>query len=109
VYHLTEQGEQVLHALLREFPVELAGNDREFQTRFAFFHLLDEASRLAILKTRRTVLLERLQHRQQAQTALAGVCEQPQATYAHSLLELQIRQIQQEVEWIATHIQEVQQ
>lgn len=109
VYHLTNQGKEVLHTLLRKFSADLAGNDREFQTRFAFFHLLDEASRLAILKTRHAVLLERLQHRQQALEALALVCEQPQATYAHSLLELQIRQIQLELEWIATHIQEVQQ
>ncbi len=108
VYHLTEQGEHVLHTLLHEFPAQLAGNDREFQTRFAFFHLLDEASRLAILTTRRAVLLERLQHRQQALEALAGVCEQPQATCARSLLELQIRQIQQELEWIATHLEEAQ-
>ena len=108
VYHLTEQGKEVLHTLLREFPADLAGNDREFQTRFAFFHLLDEASRLAILTTRRAALLERLQHRQQALEALAGVCEQPQATYARSLLELQIQQIQRELEWISTHIQRVQ-
>jgi DNA-binding PadR family transcriptional regulator len=108
VYHLTEQGQELLHTLLRDFSAELAGNDREFQTRFAFFHLLDEASRLAILKTRGAVLLERLQHRQQALEALKLLCEQPQATYAHSLLDLQIRQIQQELDWIATHIQEVQ-
>lgn len=108
VYHLTEQGEHVLHTLLREFPAQLAGNDREFQTRFAFFHLLDGASRLAILTTRRAALLERLQHREEARSALAVVCEQPQATYAQSLLELHIRQIQQELEWIATHLEEAQ-
>src|SRR5215471_909917 len=55
VYHLTERGKDVLQALLREFSPDLARNDSEFQTRVAFFHLLDPSERLAILKTRREV------------------------------------------------------
>jgi DNA-binding PadR family transcriptional regulator len=105
VYHLTERGKDVLQALLREFSAELARHDSEFQTRVAFFQLLDPAERLAILLTRREVLEQRLQHRQQA---LALTHDYPQATYTHSLLEFQLRQIHQELEWIATLIQEVQ-
>jgi DNA-binding PadR family transcriptional regulator len=105
VYHLTEQGKEVLRTLLREFSPELARSDSEFQTRVAFFHLLDPADRLAILKTRREVLEQRLQHRQHALTLAR---EQPQATYVHSLLDFQLRQVQQELDWIATRIQEVQ-
>ncbi len=105
VYHLTERGKEVLHTLLRDFSVDLARNDSEFQTRVAFFHLLDPAARLAILMTRRDVLEQRLQHRQHA---LALAREHPHITYAQSLLDLQLRHIQQELDWIATHIQEVQ-
>ena len=105
VYHLTERGKDVLHALLREFSPELARRDDEFQTRVAFFHLLDPDARLAILETRREVLEQRLQHRQQA---LALAREHPHATYVHRLLDFQLRQVHQEVEWIATLIQEVQ-
>jgi len=105
VYHLTERGKDVLQALLRDFSPDLARHDNEFQTRVAFFHLLDPAARLAILMTRREVLEQRLQHRQQA---LALAREYPHITYAHSLLDLQLRQIQQELEWMATLIQEVQ-
>jgi DNA-binding PadR family transcriptional regulator len=105
VYHQTERGKEVLHALLRDFSPDLARNEDEFQTRVAFFHLLDPAERLAILMTRRDVLEQRLQHRQQA---LALAREHSDIIYAHSLLDLQLRQIQQELEWIATLIQEVQ-
>ena len=105
VYHLTEQGKEVLRTLLRDFSPDLARHDSEFQTRVAFFNLLDPADRLAILLTRREVLEQRLQHRQQA---LALAREYPHATYVHSLLDFQLRQIQQEVEWIATLTQEVQ-
>ena len=105
VYHLTERGKDVLHALLRDFSPELARSDSEFQTRVAFFHLLDPGDRLAILQTRREVLEQRLQHRQQA---LALAREHPQATYVHRLLEFQQRQVHQELEWITPLIQEVQ-
>jgi hypothetical protein len=102
---LTEQGKDVLQTLLRDFSPDLARNDSEFQTRVAFFSLLDPAARLAILLTRRDVLEQRLQHRQHA---LALAHEHPQATYVHSLLDFQLRQVHQELEWIATLIQEVQ-
>jgi hypothetical protein len=105
VYHLTERGKDVLHALLREFSPELARNNNEFQTRVAFFQLLDPGDRLAILLTRRAVLEQRVQHRQHA---LALVRDYPHITYAQSLLDFQLRQIQQELDWIATLIQEVQ-
>ena len=104
VYHLTERGKEVLHALLRDFSFDLARNTSEFQTRVAFFHVLEPAERLAILLTRRAVLEQRVQHRQHA---LALAQEHRQATYVHSLLDFQLRQIQQELDWIATHIQEV--
>jgi len=105
VYHLTEQGKDVLQALLRDFSPDLARHESEFQTRVAFFHLLDPGDRLTILLTRREVLEQRLQHRQHA---LALAREHPHATYVHSVLDLQLRQIQQELEWMATLIQEVQ-
>jgi hypothetical protein len=105
VYHLTGQGKDVLHALLCEFSPDLARNTNEFQTRVAFFHLLDPADRLSILLTRRGVLEQRFQHRQDA---LALARENVHITYAQSLLDLQLRQIQQELDWIATLIQEVQ-
>jgi len=105
VYHLNERGKDVLQALLRDFSPDLARNDSEFQTRVAFFHLLDPDERLAILLARRGVLEQRLQHRQHA---LTMAHEYPHATYVHSLLDFQLRQVHQELEWIATLIQEVQ-
>src|SRR5262249_9078273 len=104
VYHLTERGKELLQALLREFSPELARHDEEFQTRVAFFQLLEPAERLAILLTRRGVLEQRVQHRQQA---LALARDYPQDTYVQSLLDFQLRQIHQEVDWMATLIQEV--
>jgi DNA-binding PadR family transcriptional regulator len=105
VYHLTEQGKDVLQGLLRNFSPDLARHDDEFHTRVAFFHLLDPAARLTILLTRQEVLEQRLQRRQQA---LALAREYPHITYAQSLLDFQLRQIHQELDWIATLIQEVQ-
>jgi hypothetical protein len=105
VYYLTEQGKEVLRTLLRDFSPDLARTDSEFQTRVAFFHLLDPVERLAILLKRREVLEQRLQHRQHA---LALAREHPYATYVHSLLDFQLRQVQQELDWIAALIQEVQ-
>ena len=105
VYHLTERGRDVLQTLLRDFSPDLARHESEFQTRVAFFHLLNPAERLNILKTRRSVLEQRLQHRQHA---LALAREHQQDTYVNSLLDFQHRQVHQELDWIATLIQEVQ-
>jgi len=104
IYHITERGKEELLALLRDFGADLARQDNEFQTRLAFFHLLDPDARVAILHTRQAVLRQRLLHRQQAR---ARASEQAELRYALGLLDFQQQQIQQELDWIAALLKEV--
>ncbi len=56
VYRLNGRGEEVLHDLLVDFGRAQAASDSEFNTRVAFFDLLDTDERLAILDARDAAL-----------------------------------------------------
>src|SRR5215471_16446535 len=58
LYELTERGIELLHAYLRDFGPEQAGNEAEFFTRVAFFDLLEVPERETIL-TKRLAYLQR--------------------------------------------------
>ena len=81
VYHLTEQGKDVLRTLLRDFSPDLARSDSEFQTRVAFFHLLDR-NRHAMRELHDTVedLAEHFDVHERVQAAVRAAECAPQRT-----------------------------
>jgi DNA-binding PadR family transcriptional regulator len=106
IYQITDRGLEVLQDLLQDFPLDLARLDSEFQTRVAFFHLLDPRSRLTILTTREEVLRQHLLYVEQSQKLVSR--NNPQFFYVTRLLSFQQQQIQQELAWIAALMQEVE-
>jgi len=98
MYTITDRGEGILQGLLRDFPADLAQSDSEFYTRVAFFHLVDPATRRAILSARRDVMSRRLGHIK-ASLELVGEAH-PQYAYVTRLLNFQLGQIQGEIDWI---------
>jgi DNA-binding PadR family transcriptional regulator len=106
IYHITDRGWEVLQVLLQDFPPDLARLDSEFGARVAFFHLLDPHARLTILTTRAEVLREHLHHLEQSRTLINE--NSPQFFYVTRFLAFQQQQLQQELAWLATLIQEVQ-
>jgi len=99
VYRLTDRGETTLHALLRTFTPELARDEAEFLTRVASFHLLDEPTRLRILRTREVVLQGHLAHHEDLLRETERV-----AHPGGGVLQFKMRQIEQELAWIAALI-----
>lgn len=103
IYHLTERGTEVLQALLREFTPELAGNDAEFYTRVAFFHLLEPKARLEILTTRADRVADKLAHLREMRT-LAGEGERHH--FARRVLQFHEQQTHHEIDWLHELIEE---
>lgn len=105
VYRLADWGIEVLQEMLKEFPRETAADDAEFRVRVAFFELLDPASRMEILSTRRLVLEERLGHLERASTTAAGgsgadPAEDERHPYVPRLMGFLGSQIRRELNWI---------
>ena len=98
IYSITDRGIEVLQQLLLDFPSDLAHQSSEFETRFAFFHLLDREARHTILATRRKALQSHLQHLKQIKFGMHA--DTPTYPYASQLLEFRQQQILQEVSWI---------
>ncbi|HEU5376410.1 MAG TPA: PadR family transcriptional regulator [Ktedonobacteraceae bacterium] len=109
IYHLTERGVELLHASLRDFPLEQAASDAEFFTRVAFFAVLEVKERPAILCTRLTSLktgLEYLEGLQQLVETQACAPIVPTLTNAQRILAFQTRRIRDEYAWIASWLEE---
>lgn len=111
IYQLTEHGVELLHASLRDFPLEQAASEAEFFTRVAFFDVLEVEERQAILRTRLTYLktgLEYLEGLQQL--AETEVCTPivPTLTNAQRILAFQTRRIRDESAWITSWLKELQ-
>jgi len=105
IYSITDRGLEVLQDLLQDFPADVASNDNEFGTRVAFFHLLEPHARLTILTTREDVLRQHLLYLEQAQKLINK--NNPQFFYVTRFLSFQQQQLQQELAWLATLMQEV--
>jgi DNA-binding PadR family transcriptional regulator len=103
IYQLTERGTEVLQALLREFTPGLAGNDAEFYTRLAFFHLLEPEARLEILTTRAAMVAGKLAHLREMST-LAG--ESEAMSFARRVLQFHEQQAHHEIDWLRELIEE---
>jgi DNA-binding PadR family transcriptional regulator len=104
VYHITDRGTEVLQQLLLDFSMEHAHNDGEFGTRVAFFHLLDVSARRLILSMRIEVQQRRLEYIEQSRLRVSA--DAPNYFYVTQLLAFQQQQIQHELLWIATLMQE---
>ncbi|HEX6554831.1 MAG TPA: PadR family transcriptional regulator [Ktedonobacteraceae bacterium] len=103
IYQLTEHGRAVLQALLHEFTPELVGNDAEFYTRLAFFHLLEPEARLKILTTRADLVARKLAHLREMRT-LTGDGEA--MFFARRVLQFHEQQAHQEIDWLRDLMEE---
>jgi DNA-binding PadR family transcriptional regulator len=104
VYSLTNHGEDVLRGLLRNYTLDIALDDPEFLVRVAFFGLLDVSDRLAILRTRETVMRNHLMH---MVPSLNDPLE-PEQQGGQSVIAFLQHQIENELEWIAALIRDVE-
>jgi DNA-binding PadR family transcriptional regulator len=107
IYRLTDLGIEVLQTMLQDFPPDLAGNDGEFLTRVAFFHLIEPDARRVILLTRQEALQRRMQQHRQYQALVESEANSSPTHYPLSVLALQQQQLQLELDWIATLLEEV--
>jgi DNA-binding PadR family transcriptional regulator len=62
IYELTDVGRELLHDMVAELPVELAGSEEEFLTRLGMFDELTPAERHGVLASRDQALSARIQH-----------------------------------------------
>jgi DNA-binding PadR family transcriptional regulator len=62
IYELTDVGRELLHDMVAELPVELAGSEEEFLTRLGMFDELDPAERHGVLASRDRALSARIRH-----------------------------------------------
>jgi DNA-binding PadR family transcriptional regulator len=92
VYRLTASGRTHLLEQLRTFTPDLAKHDSEFKARVAFFDLLSESEREAIIGTRRTALIGRINQCQDRQRG--------DSRFAAELSILTIRLSKDELEWL---------
>jgi DNA-binding PadR family transcriptional regulator len=97
VYRLTERGTEILQGLLREFTLELAGNDAEFYTRLAFFHLLEPEARLEILSIRTDRVTGKLAYLQDLKTLVSA--EEPMS-FAQRVLQFHEQRARHEIAWL---------
>jgi DNA-binding PadR family transcriptional regulator len=91
VYGITDRGEERLLELLSDADV---ADDRDFQERMAFCHLLTSAQRLALFQNRREELVRR---RDQGRKAGTGG---RLTTYLRSLLEHDSETVTADLAWI---------
>ena len=105
VYRLTEHGLDVLRGIVEDFPQESALNDGEFNTRLAYFELIDPRARLEILRTRGAAV-EKL--RDHLRHSLVETSDQGTRTYAPRLVEFLISQRESELDFIEGLVQEEQ-
>lgn len=98
VFHLTEAGHEVLRGLLEDFPEDLAGNEEEFLTRLAFFHLIAPEARREILARRQRAVRARIDHLDEMARLSA---DHPDEGYARRLLVFQRSQAENELAWVA--------
>lgn len=62
IYELTDVGHELLHDMVADLPVELAGNEEEFLTRLGMFDELTPSERRSVLARRDQALSARIEH-----------------------------------------------
>src|SRR5690348_13499344 len=105
VYHLTNRGVEILQALLREFPLEIASSEAEFYTRVAFFPLLEPEARMEILTTRAEVVARRLAHLQQMKQMTS---DDESNAFGRRVLQFHEQKAHAEADWINALLEETQ-
>jgi DNA-binding PadR family transcriptional regulator len=105
VYQLTERGTEILQALLREFTPELAGNDAEFFTRLAFFHLLEPEARLEILSLRTDRVAAKLAYLRDMKTLVSA---DEGMSFAQRVLQFHEKRARHEIAWLRELMKETQ-
>jgi DNA-binding PadR family transcriptional regulator len=103
VYQLTERGTEILQDLLHEFTPELAGNDAEFYTRLAFFHLLEPEARLEILSMRTDKVAGKLDYLRDMRTLASA---DQAMSFALRVLQFHERRASHEIDWLRELIEE---
>ena len=103
VYRLTNHGLDVLRGLVEDFPPQSALNDGEFNTRFAYFELIDAGARLEILRTRAAAVQQLLDH---LLRSVADATKQGTHPYAPRLLEFLIGQRESELRFLESLVHE---
>jgi len=97
VYRLTDHGLDVLRGIVEDFPQESALNDGEFNTRLAYFELIDPSARLEILRTRAAAVENLLDH---LRRSLVETTAQGRRPYAPRLIEFLIAQRESELRFL---------
>src|SRR5262249_38591528 len=97
VYRLTDHGLDVLRGFVEDFPQESALNDGEFNTRLAYFELIDPSARLEILRTRAAAVENLLDH---LRRSLVETTAQGRRPYAPRLIEFLIAQRESELRFL---------
>jgi DNA-binding PadR family transcriptional regulator len=97
VYELTEHGIEVLRGIIEDFPEESALNDGEFNTRLAYFELIDPKARLEILRVRARAVEKLLEHLRRSRAEAAADRRHP---YAPRLVEFLIGQRESEIRFL---------
>ena len=97
IYRLTDHGLDVLRAIVEDFPAESALNDREFNTRLAYFDLIDRDARIQILRTRVMAVRQLLSH---LRDSVAEALDHGRRRYAPRLVEFLISQRESELRFL---------
>lgn len=108
IYTRTDHSEEILHSLLCDFPAELASNDTEFRVRAAFFDLLEPEERISILETRASTLGKQISKHTALAQSQQLIRDQP-LPFIQRMLSFYQQQVQEELHWIETLLQELRQ
>ncbi len=108
IYTRTDRSEEILHSLLCDFPAEVASNDTEFRVRTAFFDLLEPEERITILETRASTLRKQISKHIALAQSQQLIRDQP-LPFIQRMLSFYQQQVQEELYWIETLLQEQRQ
>jgi DNA-binding PadR family transcriptional regulator len=102
LYRLTDRGIEVMLALLRDFPPEVARHDGEFWVRASFFDLLEPAERLEILRARQHLLAQRAANVVRLRETQA---DGPGREWLRATLVFREQRFRQELDWVIEAMQ----
>ncbi len=97
VYSLTDEGERVLHGIVRELPAPLAADEEEFLVRVSFFHELAVDERLGVLAARREVVGTAAR---QVRELLDASSHAPERVWRDRAQQQLLARLDQELRWL---------